>query len=124
MSPSGDRTEVPCVFCQRVTRGEYEPTWLEKVVRFEPLNPVTPGHMLFVPKPHVPDAASNPIVTAGVMSAASEWVHDEVGEANIITSVGSAATQTVFHLHIHVVPRKPGDGLALPWTGQKKGHAT
>ena len=39
---------------------------------------------------------------------------------NLITSVGAAATQTVKHLHIHIVPRHEGDGLHLPWTEQKK----
>lgn len=34
----------------------------------------------------------------------------------IITSIGANATQTVRHTHLHVVPRRPGDGLALPWT--------
>jgi histidine triad (HIT) family protein len=34
---------------------------------------------------------------------------------NIITSAGRDATQTVDHLHLHLVPRRPGDGLALPW---------
>jgi histidine triad (HIT) family protein len=43
----------------------------------------------------------------------------ETGPCNIITSVGAEATQTVFHLHLHVVPRRFGDGLALPWTGQE-----
>jgi hypothetical protein len=39
---------------------------------------------------------------------------------NLITSVGAAATQTVRHLHIHLIPRREGDALALPWTGQQK----
>jgi histidine triad (HIT) family protein len=52
------------------------------------------------------------------MSRAAQWART-CGDANLITSVGSAATQTVFHLHVHVVPRRAGDGLALPWTSQK-----
>jgi len=39
-------------------------------------------------------------------------------QANIITSIGSAATQTVMHAHIHIVPRAEGDGLKLPWADQ------
>lgn len=44
-----------------------------------------------------------------------------VPAANIITSRGSAATQTVYHLHLHVVPRREGDGLGLPWTDRQRG---
>jgi len=43
-------------------------------------------------------------------------VRRRVGPCNVITSVGREATQSVFHLHVHVVPRREGDGLALPWT--------
>jgi diadenosine tetraphosphate (Ap4A) HIT family hydrolase len=39
-------------------------------------------------------------------------------QANIITSIGPAASQTVMHTHLHIVPRTEGDGLHLPWTGQ------
>jgi histidine triad (HIT) family protein len=35
---------------------------------------------------------------------------------NLITSQGAAATQTVMHLHLHLVPRTDGDGLKLPWS--------
>jgi histidine triad (HIT) family protein len=86
------------------------------VVIFEPLHPVAPGHMLVVPRPHVRDATEDPVLTGWVMAAAARLAA-RVGDCNIITSVGPAATQTVFHLHVHVVPRRPGDGLALPWTG-------
>jgi len=39
-----------------------------------------------------------------------------VEEFNLITSAGKNATQSVFHLHVHLVPRVAGDGLSLPWT--------
>ncbi|HEY3477867.1 MAG TPA: HIT domain-containing protein, partial [Streptomyces sp.] len=72
---------------------------------------------LVVPRVHVADAGVDPDVTAAVMRRAAELA-GVVESANIITSVGAAATQTVFHLHVHVVPRRVGDGLALPWTNQ------
>lgn len=90
------------------------------VVAIVPLNPVTAGHVIFIPKAHVPDACVDPSIAGDVMEAAAWYVAEqEPINANIITSIGEAATQTVMHLHVHVVPRRPGDGLALPWTGQK-----
>lgn len=83
------------------------------VVSFTPLNPVTEGHMLFVPKAHLRDATEDFPTTGWVFTHAAMWAGDM--EANLITSIGPAATQSVFHLHVHVVPRRPGDGLHLPW---------
>lgn len=96
-----------------------------KFMVFEPLGPVTPGHLLVVPELHVADATEAPYVASMAMSVASR-VAMRYFSANIITSVGSAATQTVFHLHLHVVPRNYGDGLALPWSAQQseKPHKT
>jgi histidine triad (HIT) family protein len=108
------------VFCDRIERGEFERTKLPSVVCFEPLNPVTPGHMLFVPRRHVTSAIESP-PHFGACAEAAAWYGLEQG--NIITSVGSAATQSVFHLHVHWVPRRAGDGLHLPWTGQQRASA-
>lgn len=82
-----------------------------------PLNPVTDGHVLVISEKHTADAAVNPFVASDLMQLAALWVQDKGIEANIITSVGANATQTVRHTHLHVVPRRPNDGLALPWTG-------
>ncbi|GGG04085.1 putative HIT-like protein [Rhodococcoides trifolii] len=114
---------IDCVFCDRIANEEYDGTdSIDSfgVVWFAPLNPVTPGHTLFVPTAHVESAAEFPTIAGVVMQAASRFVRDDVGPANIITSVGAAATQTVMHLHIHVVPRCADDGLTLPWTGQRR----
>lgn len=86
-----------------------------------PLNPVVPGHVILMPRKHVRDAAEDSSVTRQVVGDASEYVRASVlarefTSANIITSIGAAATQTIFHLHVHVVPRREGDGLALPWS--------
>jgi histidine triad (HIT) family protein len=87
---------------------------------FEPLNPVTPGHVLVIPKAHVADFRTDPTVSATVMARAARLAAVTIGhDVNLITSAGADATQTVRHLHIHLVPRRAGDGLALPWTGQR-----
>lgn len=85
----------------------------------KPLRPVTEGHVLVIPKEHVPNAAADPLIAANVMAVAAKYVQ-HVGDANIITSIGSHATQTVMHTHLHVVPRSLNDGLPLPWTPQQK----
>jgi histidine triad (HIT) family protein len=105
------------VFCQ-IVAGEAPATihaaW-DDAIAIVPLNPVTEGHLLVLPRQHVMDALEDPQVTAAVMARAAEWAP---WPCNIITSAGPAATQTVFHLHVHIVPRSEGDGLALPWTAQ------
>lgn len=84
-------------------------------VVIEPLNPVVDGHRLVIPERHVTDAAHVLSVTETAMRVAG-LVARQAGDCNIITSCGEAATQTVFHLHVHVVPRRENDGLHLPWT--------
>jgi histidine triad (HIT) family protein len=110
-----------CPFCDRIRDGEVRmDRAVPEAAIFPPLNPVTPGHMLVVPLRHVQDAAEEPWLTGLVMTLASRLA-SRMGDCNLITSIGPTATQTVHHLHIHVVPRRSGDGLALPWTGQHQG---
>lgn len=80
----------------------------------QPNSPVVRGHRLAVPRTHVQDALEDPAVTAATMKLACE---EAPYPCNLITSAGSSATQTVMHLHIHIVPRRRGDGLRLPWGG-------
>lgn len=114
-----------CPFCARIKAGDYD-AWAERpsVVWFEPLNPVTPGHMLFVPVHHVSganDPQQGPYEAAITTEIAARWAQRHAIEAfNLITSVGAAATQSIRHLHVHLIPRAEDDGLALPWTGQHK----
>lgn len=83
-----------------------------------PLAPVTDGHLLVLARVHAEDFGADPHVSAQVMRRAAEFTHPwaRVVQYNIITSVGEAATQSVKHLHVHIVPRREGDGLCLPWT--------
>lgn len=92
-------------------------TW----VAFFPLRPATMGHTLVVPVQHVADYWSAPLETVRIVSDAAA----EVGRAlqsilkpkgmNLITSRGEAAEQTVFHLHLHVVPRWADDAIGPIW---------
>lgn len=120
---------TPCVFCDRIERRDYVHEYGEAVL-FAPLNPVVPGHMLAVPRRHAQSAAHDPEGAAAAMALAAHVVRDmtfqgdppwDEPQANIITSIGEFATQNVQHTCLHVVPRAAGDGLTLPWTGQKNG---
>lgn len=110
-----------CVFCA-IVDGTAPATivaeWAEAIA-IVPLGPVTDGHVLVLPRAHVADATASPYISGAVMRRAAEYAerHQAV---NLITSRGKAATQTVFHLHVHIVPRRDGDGLALPWTEQQR----
>ncbi|MFF9482995.1 HIT family protein [Streptomyces sp. NPDC014733] len=84
---------------------------------------VNDGHVFVLPRVHVEDAGADPDVTASVMRRAAELMAEQ-DAANLITSKGEAATQSVHHLHVHVVPRKEGDNLPLPWTPQHTARAT
>ncbi|MBB0243872.1 HIT domain-containing protein [Streptomyces alkaliphilus] len=120
--PKGPRPSVPnCPFCAIVAGrapATVMRTWSDAIA-IVPLNPVTPGHWLVIPRTHVPDAATDPGVSAAVMRRAAEVIAHTGDDCNLITSIGAPATQTVFHLHLHIVPRATGDGLPLPWTPQQ-----
>lgn len=111
-----------CVFC-RIVAGTEPATvvreW-EDAIAFSPRHPVTPGHLLVVPRTHVADAVEAPAVTGAVFARAAELAAERgLDSLNLITSRGAEATQTVYHLHAHLVPRREGDGLPLPWTPQQ-----
>ncbi|MDQ0696930.1 HIT family protein [Streptomyces sp. W4I9-2] len=110
-----------CVFC-RIVAGlapaHVVREW-DDVIAIRPLDPVAPGHVLVIPHTHVADVGERPLVSARTMACAAELTA-VLPAANVITSKGSTATQTVAHLHLHVVPRTAGDHLPLPWTPQKQ----
>jgi len=108
-----------CVFCQRIEDQAYD-HYDTLTVAFRPLNPVTPGHMLVIPRRHVADASQIAAVAGQTMYFAAKLAQDLGEDYNILTSKGPEATQTVFHLHLHLIPRRSGDGLLLPWSNQLK----
>ncbi|MGN6372858.1 MAG: HIT family protein [Solirubrobacteraceae bacterium] len=112
-----------CVFC-KILRGELPGTVLdedERTVSFMDINPATPGHALVVPRAHARDLLSiDPEDLCAVMTAAQRLAirqRERLGAVgvNLINSCGAAAWQTVFHFHMHVIPRYEGDPLRLPW---------
>ncbi|WP_385638093.1 HIT family protein [Streptomyces sp. SudanB5_2050] len=109
-----------CVFCA-FAAGRPLPSssseWPDVLVVRPRSGGVRAGHVFVLPRVRVEDAGTAPEVTVVVMRRAAGLMagHPAV---NLITSKGEAATQSVFHLHVHVVPRQEGDGLPLPWTPQ------
>lgn len=121
-----NETPADCVFCGIIAGTEPATIVREwpDAIAFLPLNPVAPpdGHVLVVPRVHVPDAVMRPDVTAATTARAAELAAAN-DASNIITSVGRAATQSVFHLHIHVIRREAGDQLMVPWGTTGDPHA-
>lgn len=107
-----------CVFCERIKAGDYDDSFANHVW-FEPLNPVVKGHMLVVPVMHTPDL-NDGLLEAGQTGHALRYFTNDFDEYNLITSRGENATQTIKHLHFHIIPRIKDDGLKLPWTDQSK----
>ncbi len=102
-----------CAFCLLDNHGY-------PIYSITPLNPIVPGHLLFIPSEHYTDAADDLLMTGRVFAIAAQWAKHQESDFNLITSSGSNATQTVFHFHVHYIPRSKDDGLTLPWTGQVK----
>jgi histidine triad (HIT) family protein len=93
----------------------------ERTVAFMDINPATPGHALVVPREHSGDLMEigeddliATVLAARRLSQRMREVLDADG-INLINACGAAAWQTVFHFHIHVVPRYEDDPLKLPW---------
>src|SRR5256885_7742842 len=93
----------------------------ERTVSFMDINPATPGHALVVPREHSADLMeigeddlAATILAAQRLSKRMKDALDADG-IDLINACGAAAWQTVFHFHIHVVPRYEDDPLKLPW---------
>lgn len=112
-----------CVFC-RIVRGEMPATVVlqdELTLVLMDIGSVNPGHMLVVAKPHVENLQGMDETLAGAMfrsaARAARAIEQALGPAGISVyqANGAAAGQTVFHAHIHVLPRWENDGLTFTW---------
>jgi histidine triad (HIT) family protein len=113
-----------CIFC-KIVAGDLPSERVdedERTVAFMDLSPATRGHALVIPRRHTrdllgiePEELSATVRTAQrlAMRAVDQLGADGV---NLINSCGANAWQTVFHFHVHVIPRYAGDPLKLPWT--------
>ena len=116
--------EEDCIFC-RIISGEIPGQIVqedERTVAFMDINPAARGHALVVPRRHARDLLEiDPAELEATIVAAQRLaarMPERLGAdgVNLLNSCGRAAWQTVFHFHMHVIPRYEGDPLRLPWT--------
>jgi histidine triad (HIT) family protein len=119
-------TSPDCIFC-KIIAGELPSTIIdedERTVAFMDIAPATRGHALVVPRAHSADLLTiDPDDLAAVARAAQRLAirakqRLAADGVNLVNSCGAVAWQTVFHFHVHVIPRYDGDPLRLPWVPQ------
>ncbi len=121
--PTTPPTDPDCPFCEIAARewDAREVFRTESVVAFFPPEPATLGHTLLIPRAHVRDIWE---VDDGLAAELGRWTVTLAGAVkramrpdglNVIQSNGAAATQTVMHLHVHVVPRWEDDAVGRIW---------
>jgi histidine triad (HIT) family protein len=113
-----------CLFC-KIVAGEIPATIVdsdERTVAFMDINPANRGHALVVPREHARDLLEIPAADLEACAVAAKRLAARQKErlgadgVNLLNSCGEAAWQTVFHFHVHVIPRYDDDPLRLPWT--------
>lgn len=116
-------TEANCIFC-RIVAGQIPCFKLledGETIAFMDINPVNPGHSLAVAKGHWPTVDVIPSDVLGAVSVTAQKVAKAViselkpNGVNLLQANGAGAGQSVPHLHIHIMPRQPNDGVALNW---------
>jgi histidine triad (HIT) family protein len=112
-----------CIFC-KIVAGELPSTIVDeddRTIAFMDIAPATRGHALVIPRAHSADLLSIDAAELEAVVIASQRLAARAKErlgadgVNLVNSCGGAAWQTVFHFHIHVIPRYEGDPLRLPW---------
>jgi len=108
---------VNCVFC-RIVAGELPAfeVWRDADhVAFLDIRPLFAGHLLVVPTHHTATLADLPPVAIGpffsVVQRLETAVREAMGAKGTFVAMNNTVSQSVPHLHVHVVPRRPKDGL-------------
>jgi histidine triad (HIT) family protein len=122
------RTDPNCVFC-KIVAGQIPCFKLhedERTLAFMDINPANPGHALAIAKEHWENLAALPAPLLGPVLATAQRVAKAAEAAlkpdgiNLLQANGPGAGQSVFHFHVHILPRRNGDELKINW-GEKRG---
>jgi histidine triad (HIT) family protein len=118
-----------CIFC-RLVAGEIPSATVYEdplTIAFMDIGQVNPGHVLVATKRHAatllditPHEAAAVMQTAQHVARAVQQVFDPPG-LTLLQANGREGEQTVFHFHMHVVPRHAQDGIALTWPRKEPG---
>lgn len=116
-------TESSCIFC-KIANGEIPSVTLYEDNDFRVIFDIAPasfGHAIILPKQHAPDIYGLPDETAAKIFVLAKKIAQALRQAtncegiNILQNNGEAAGQTVFHLHVHVIPRYKDDMVSIGW---------
>ncbi len=112
-----------CIFC-KIVAGDipservYED---DQCLAFLDIHPIAPGHTLLIPRAHYADLPTTPHAVLAALLAATPRVAQAAMAAtggqgfNFFQFNGACAGQEVFHIHFHIIPRRPGDAVAYQW---------
>ena len=112
-----------CIFC-KIAGGEIPSATIYEDEKFRvilDLGPASKGHALILPKEHFANIYELDEETAAAAFVLAKKMAGKMTEAlgcdgfNIVQNNGAVAGQTVFHFHIHLIPRYEGDGVVLGW---------
>ncbi|MDD9877446.1 MAG: HIT family protein [Magnetovibrio sp.] len=123
MSDDGGHLVEDCIFC-KIIRGEIPSFKVfedDQTFAFMDINPINPGHALVIPKFHAENLYATPDEWFGPTMATVRRVATAVDKVvqpegmNLLQANGPGAKQSVFHLHMHIIPRSADDGATMNW---------
>jgi histidine triad (HIT) family protein len=112
-----------CIFC-KIVAGELPAAIVgedERTISFMDIAPATRGHALVIPREHSADLLgieAEDLTAVGLAAQRlAKRAKQQLGAdgVNLLNACGAVAFQSVFHFHMHVIPRYEGDSLRLPW---------
>ena len=106
-----EMTDKDCIFC-KIAGGNIPSSTVYEDEQFRvilDLSPATKGHALILPKQHY----------ANIFEIDEHVLKDLIVLVNIVQNNGEVAGQTVFHFHMHIIPRYKDDGQVIGWNPQE-----